>query len=65
MHVNLRIQGVTKYVKGGEKGLMEALLTKGPMTGSTSMPASLQCQRCTSAGGDVARPTAAGMRKVK
>jgi cathepsin L len=25
-------KGVTKYVKGGEKGLMEALLTKGPMT---------------------------------
>lgn len=28
------VQGVTKYVKGGEKGLMDALLTKGPMTGA-------------------------------
>lgn len=28
------LQGMTKYVKGGEKTLMEALLTKGPMTGA-------------------------------
>ncbi len=28
------LQGMTKYVKGGETGLMEALLTKGPMTGA-------------------------------
>ena len=26
------VQGETVYVKGGERGLMEALVTKGPMT---------------------------------
>lgn len=26
------VQGKTLYVKGGERGLMEALVTKGPMT---------------------------------
>ncbi len=31
-------QGITKYVKGGERGLMEALLTKGPMTGVLPAP---------------------------
>lgn len=28
------MQGKTMYVKGGETGLMEALVTKGPMTGA-------------------------------
>jgi hypothetical protein len=56
------LQGVTKYVKGGEKGLMEALLTKGPMTGENVLQVAhaaqqLRCLCCATV------PTAAHNHK--